>query len=90
MTPVKEIGKVQWFDAKKGYGFIGRQSGKDVFVHYTQLKIDGEFKKLLPGDEVEFEIMEKDNKAQAKNVTLRIPMRRKNEIQQRSQDNLVG
>lgn len=90
MTIGKEIGKVQWFDAKKGYGFIGRASGRDVFVHYTQLKTDGEFKKLLPGDEVEFEIMEKDGRVQAKNVNLRIPMRRKNEIQQRRQDHLVG
>ena len=48
-------GKVKWFDPKKGYGFISRESGKDVFVHHTAIVADG-FRTLKEGDRVEFEI----------------------------------
>lgn len=48
-------GKVKWFSAKKGYGFITSDDGKDVFVHFNEIKGDG-FKTLEEGEEVEFEI----------------------------------
>lgn len=48
-------GKVKWFNAKKGYGFISTNDGKDVFVHYNEIQTDG-FKTLEEGDEVEFEV----------------------------------
>ncbi|KAF2956743.1 cold shock domain-containing protein [Marinitoga sp. 38H-ov] len=61
-------GKVKWFDAKKGYGFISGDDGNDVFVHFTALKMDG-FKTLEEGQEVEYEIQENDKGLQAVNVT---------------------
>ncbi len=48
-------GKVKWFNAAKGYGFIGREDGPDVFVHYSAIQSEG-YKNLQEGDEVEFEI----------------------------------
>ncbi len=48
-------GKVKWFNAKKGYGFISTDEGKDVFVHFNEIQTDG-FKSLEEGDDVEFEI----------------------------------
>ena len=48
-------GKVKWFNAKKGYGFISTNEGQDVFVHYNEIKSEG-FKTLDEGQEVEFEI----------------------------------
>lgn len=60
-------GKVKWFDAKKGYGFIEKEDGDDVFVHYSAIKADG-FKTLEDGQEVEFEIVEGDRGPQAANV----------------------
>lgn len=48
-------GKVKWFNAKKGYGFISTTEGKDVFVHYNEIKDEG-FRTLIEGQEVEFEI----------------------------------
>lgn len=48
-----EYGVVKWFDAKKGYGFIGSDSGKDVFVHYKAIKSPG-FRTLTEGQRVEF------------------------------------
>ncbi len=50
-------GKVKWFNNAKGYGFIGRDDGPDVFVHYSAIQIDG-YKSLEEGDEVEFGIVE--------------------------------
>jgi len=59
----REVGTVKWFDNKKGYGFISRESGGDVFVHYSAIAGDG-FRSLKEGDRVEFSIKQ-DNKGQA-------------------------
>lgn len=61
-------GKVKWFNAKKGYGFICNEEGEDVFVHFSSLNMDG-FKVLDEGDEVEFEVVNGDKGLQAANVT---------------------
>lgn len=63
-----EQGTVKWFNATKGYGFIQRASGGDVFVHYKSLTGDG-YKTLKQGDQVEFEIQETEKGLQATNVT---------------------
>ncbi|MCK8824097.1 cold shock domain-containing protein [Fuchsiella alkaliacetigena] len=60
-------GTVKWFDAKKGYGFIEREEGDDVFVHFSAIEEEG-FKTLEDGQEVEFEIVEGDRGPQAANV----------------------
>lgn len=60
-------GTVKWFDAKKGYGFIEREDGDDVFVHFSAIQDDG-FKTLNEDQEVEFEIVEGDRGLQAENV----------------------
>ncbi len=60
-------GQVKWFDAKKGYGFIEREDGDDVFVHFSAIQDEG-FKSLEDGEEVEFEIVEGDRGPQAANV----------------------
>lgn len=61
-------GKVKWFSNQKGYGFITRDDGKDVFVHYSAIKGDG-YKSLAEGDEVEFEVTQGPKGEQASNVT---------------------
>lgn len=61
-------GKVKWFSAEKGYGFIEREDGAgDVFVHYSAIVMEG-FKTLNEGDHVEFEIVEGARGPQAANV----------------------
>ncbi len=60
-------GTVKWFDGKKGYGFIEREDGDDVFVHFSAIQEDG-FKNLEEGQEVEFDIVEGDRGLQAENV----------------------
>ena len=50
-------GKVKWFNAKKGYGFINGENGEDVFVHFSQIMQDG-YKTLQDGQEVTFELEE--------------------------------
>jgi CspA family cold shock protein len=60
-------GKVKWFNASKGYGFIEQENGEDVFVHFSQIQEDG-FKSLNEGQDVEFEITQGDKGLQAKNV----------------------
>ncbi len=60
-------GKVKWFDEKKGFGFIEREEGDDVFVHFRAISGDG-FKTLAEGQEVEFDIEDGDKGPQASNV----------------------
>lgn len=60
-------GKVKWFNADRGYGFIERESGDDVFVHYSAIQEEG-FKTLEDGQDVEFEIVEGPRGPQAANV----------------------
>ncbi len=57
-------GNVKWFNNAKGYGFIGREDGPDVFVHYSAIQLDG-YKTLKEGDEVEFDIVEGQKGPQA-------------------------
>jgi CspA family cold shock protein len=63
-----EQGTVKWFNATKGYGFIHRENGNDVFVHYRSIVSDG-FKKLVEGDRVQFEVKDGPKGPQAHNVT---------------------
>lgn len=51
----REIGTVKWFSNQKGYGFIARESGDDVFVHFSAIESEG-YKSLSEGDKVEFEV----------------------------------
>ncbi|SFL33243.1 cold shock domain-containing protein [Halanaerobium salsuginis] len=60
-------GTVKWFDGKKGFGFIEREDGDDVFAHFSAIQEDG-FKNLEEGEEVEFEIVEGDRGPQAANI----------------------
>lgn len=60
-------GKVKWFNAEKGYGFIEREDGPDVFIHYTAIQTEG-FRTLNQGDSVEFDIVEGPKGLQAANV----------------------
>ena len=61
------IGTVKWFNATKGYGFIGRDSGEDVFVHFSAIKMDG-YRRLKEGDQVEFSVEEGPKGLQAADV----------------------
>lgn len=61
------VGKVKWFNDVKGYGFIEYMEGKDIFVHYSSIEIDG-YKTLSEGDMVRYELLETDKGLQAKKV----------------------
>lgn len=63
----RETGEVKWFSNEKGYGFIERGDGEDVFVHHSDIMGDG-FKTLEPGETVEYEIMEADKGPKALEV----------------------
>jgi len=60
-------GTVKWFNNAKGFGFLGRDGGADVFVHYSSIQSDG-YKSLKEGDEVEFDIIEGSKGPQADHV----------------------
>lgn len=60
-------GTVKWFNSAKGYGFIGRDNGPDIFVHFSAIKSEG-YKSLQEGDKVEFEIGQGQKGPQAANV----------------------
>ena len=62
-------GHVKWFNEQKGFGFISRNDGNDVFVHFSAIKRDG-FKTLNEGDEVEFEVSQGPKGLQATNVVV--------------------
>ena len=64
------VGKVKWFNAEKGFGFITSEEGKDIFVHFSAIQADG-YKTLEEGQIVEFEINETDRGPQAQNVTVK-------------------
>jgi CspA family cold shock protein len=61
-------GKVKWFNAEKGYGFIESEDGTDVFVHFSAITMEG-YKSLDEGTEVEFEVIEGAKGPQAANVS---------------------
>jgi len=65
---VKEQGTVKWFNAGKGFGFIQRQTGEDVFVHFSAIQGDG-YRSLNDGQAVEFEVTKGPKGLQAANVT---------------------
>lgn len=65
----RETGAVKWFNANKGYGFITREQGSDVFVHYSALSGDG-YRSLEEGQKVEFIVTEGKKGLQAQDVTL--------------------
>jgi cold shock protein len=64
---VKETGRVKWFNDSKGYGFISRDNGPDVFVHHSAIVGEG-FRSLAEDQEVEFEVVQGPKGAQAQNV----------------------
>ena len=63
-----ETGTVKWFNNSKGFGFISREEGNDVFVHYKAINSDG-FKTLEEGDKVQFDVEDGPKGLQATNVT---------------------
>ncbi len=65
----RETGTVKWFNATKGYGFITRDSGGDVFVHYSAIQSQG-YRSLEEGQRVEFEIVEGKKGLQAQEVSV--------------------
>lgn len=65
---MKEKGTVKWFNGAKGYGFIQRSSGEDVFVHYSAIQEAG-YRTLNEGDAVEYELLKGPKGYQAANVT---------------------
>ena len=64
----RETGTVKWFNNSKGFGFIERQDGEDVFVHFNQIRGDG-YKSLADGQAVEFTVVKGDKGFQAEDVS---------------------
>lgn len=60
-------GKVKWFNTEKGFGFIAQENGKDIFVYYSHINMEG-YKSLDEGAEVEFDVVEEEKGLQARNV----------------------
>jgi CspA family cold shock protein len=65
----RETGTVKWFNATKGYGFIQRAEGKDVFVHFSAINTSG-YRTLEEGQQVEFEVIQGEKGPQAQEVTI--------------------
>jgi CspA family cold shock protein len=65
----RETGTVKWFNASKGYGFIQRDQGEDLFVHYSEISGDG-YRSLDEGQRVEFTVAQGQKGLQAQNVTV--------------------
>jgi len=65
----KEIGTVKWFNSDKGFGFIARDKGEDVFVHFSAIKSDG-YRTLKEGQRVEFSVTQGPKGLQAEDVTV--------------------
>ena len=63
----KLVGKVKWFNAEKGYGFINSGEGEDIFVHYSQIMEEG-YRSLDEGQEVQFDLAQTERGLQAKKV----------------------
>ena len=66
----REAGSVKWFSSKKGYGFITRESGEDIFVHFKAIDMEG-YKTLNQGDDVVFKVGDSDKGLEAQNVVLK-------------------
>ncbi len=64
------VGKVKWFNAEKGFGFITSEEGKDIFVHFSAIKADG-YKTLEEGQTVDYDVTETDRGPQAQNVVVK-------------------
>ena len=62
------VGTVKWFNTTKGYGFIGRDDGEDVFVHFSAIQMEG-YKRLTEGQKVEFSVEQGPKGLQAADVT---------------------
>lgn len=62
------VGTVKWFNGNKGYGFISREDGPDVFVHYSAIQMDG-YRNLMEGQQVEFTVEDGPKGLQASNVS---------------------
>ena len=65
----RETGKVKWFNSSKGFGFITREDGNDIFVHYSAIQSDG-FRSLKEGQKVEFTMAESDKGPQAQEIVV--------------------
>ena len=68
MESERYLGTVKWFNAEKGYGFIAREGGADVFVHQSAIQANG-YRTLTEGQQVQFEIEQSDKGPKAANVT---------------------
>ena len=66
----RETGTVKWFNSSKGYGFIEREQGDDVFVHFSSIRDDGKFRPLDEGQHVEFTVTQGQKGPQADDVTV--------------------
>lgn len=64
----REKGTVKWFNPKKGFGFISRESGEDVFVHFSSISGEG-YRTLMEGEEVEFEVASGEKGLEAREVS---------------------
>lgn len=62
-------GKVKWFNAEKGFGFITTEEGNDVFAHFSQIQVEG-YKTLEEGQDVSFEVVDGEKGQQAANITI--------------------